>query len=257
MRLAFPALVPLLTLAALLTACSSSNTEQPAPQRQPDAATGDDGGAADTSTTPDTSAGGCSAALADLMRPVNRPSKGDVTVLSDTNGVKTIYVDASAGGTQAAESNPRVYVSLATASRVDVSDVDAAASTSWDLALKRAVLFTNDGSGGTGHGAAAHLTKAFDAVTSADAAGAEFVTEAFVDKDCNPQTDAVGDVLTSFTGWYDYNEQQHTLAPHAGTYLVKSASGALFKVAITSYYATADGGTSTDGGHFVLQVSAL
>jgi hypothetical protein len=189
---------------------------------------------------------------------VNATSKGAVTVLSDANGVKTIYVDASAGGTQLAQNNPRIYLRLDTASRVDVTDIAAEASTAWDLSLKRAVLFTNDGDAGPGSGGAVLLDgKAFDSVTSADAQGATFATETFFDAQCNPQTDPTGEVLTTLSRRYDYNQQQHTLSPHPGTYLVKSAAGKVYKLAIESYYATPDGGTSSEGGFYILKIAAL
>src|SRR5262249_7746933 len=198
--------------------------------------------------------GGWRAGRDDLRGRVNATSKGEVTVLSDSGGVKTIYVDASAGGTQGGDTNARVYVSLESAARIDLTDPAAATSTAWDLALKRAVLFTNDGDGGPGKGGAVLLDgKAFDAVAAADATAATLGTESFLDADCNPQVDVTGEVLTTFTGWYDYNQQQHTLAPHPGTFLVKGATGKIYKVAIVSYYATPDGGTSKDGGHFVLK----
>jgi hypothetical protein len=124
--------------------------------------------------------------------------------------------------------------------------------------VKRAVLYTNDGDGGPGHGGAVLLDGTdFASVTSANAASATFAKESFFDASCNPNVDATGDVMTTFSGWYDYNQQQHTLTPHPGTFLVKGASGKTYKLAIVTYYGEADGGTGTLGGYFIVKVAAL
>jgi len=245
-----------LLLLPFAAACSSS-ADQPGAA---DAAPGSDSSAGDASSAdaaPEAAGSTCTAALAELLHPSSKSSTGDVSFLPAPNGVKTIYVDASAGGAQIAENNPRVYISLDTGSRIDISDIAAASSTAWDLALKRSVLFTNDGAAGPGQGGTAHVNKAFDAVTLADANALVLGKETFVDADCNPLTDAVGDVTTTLSGWYDYDSQAHTLSPHAGTYVVRGGSGKLFKLAIVSYYATLDGGVNAAGGYFSLQVAAL
>ena len=259
----------LLVVLPILAACSSSNGSGNGSTPGTDAATaadtstpatGDDAGAVvpDGGTSTEAGGGSCTAARANLLEPVDAVTKGAVTILSDTNGVKTIYVDASAGGTQGGATNPRVYISLETGLRVDLTDPAAETSTAWDLAIKRPVIYTNDGDGGPGKGGAAFLTGTdFGAVTSADATAATFAIESFFDADCNPNVDATGEPLTSFSTWYDYNDQQHTLAPHPGTWLVKGATGKIYKLAILNYYATPDGGTGTAGGEFVFKIAAL
>jgi hypothetical protein len=47
------------------------------------------------------------------------------------------------------------------------------------------------------------------------------------------------------------------LTPHAGTWIVKGATGKLYKVQILSYYATPDGGVGQAGGRYTLKVGAL
>ena len=249
MKSSFALFFPVIVLAA--AACSSSSS---APL------TGADAGA-DTGATLDAggadSASSCSAAIAQTLKPIDSVSKGAVTLLSDTGGVKALAIDATAGGANAFANNPYIYVNLSTGTRVDVTDKTARASTDWDLALKRYVIYTNSGDGGGGRGGALHVTTPFDGVTSADAKGT-FGTEVFFDADCNAQKDAIGGLLTTFSDWYAYDSQSNRLTPAAPlTYVVKGGTGKLFKVALQSYYGEPDGGAGTAGGFILLQVAPL
>jgi hypothetical protein len=212
------------------------------------------------SSSPDAAAGPaqCSAARAQLLGAVNSVSTGNVTVLSSTGGVTTLYVDASAGGIAAEATNPWIFISLGSNAKASVTDTTAAASTGWDLALKRPALYTNDGDGGVGQGGAVLIQKGFASVVAADASSATFATEKFFDAQCNPMTDPIGAPLTTFSTWYDYNQTAHTLAPAAGTWLVRGGTGALYKLRIDSYYSNPDGSDGTgDGGTFKIDVGAL
>ncbi|AKV02804.1 hypothetical protein AKJ09_09467 [Labilithrix luteola] len=263
----------LVTIPAFV-ACSSSDDESgqndvaTQPQTGPDASANPqdssvaepqkDAATEDASHMPDASGPVCTAAAEQLLKPVDSVSTGAVTVLSDETGVKTIFVDAAAGGTAGQATNPRLYLNLDSLARVDVTDKTASTSTAWDLAIKRPILFTNGGHGGSGQGGAVRLVdKEFDAVTAADASSATFAKEIFFDADCNPQTDQTGAVKTTFDGWYDYNTADNTLTPAAGTWLVKGGAGKLYKIAIVTYYATPDGGVGMSGGRYVIKVGAL
>ena len=213
-----------------------------------------------SSNSPDAAGGPaqCSAARAQLLGAVNSVSTGNVTVLSSSGGVTTLYVDASAGGVAAQLTNPWIFISLGGNAKASVTDTTSVASTGWDLALKRPALYTNSGDGGAGQGGAALIQKAFASVTAADAASATFATEKFFDAQCNPMTDPIGAPLTTFSAWYDYNQTAHTLTPAAGTWLVRGATGARYKLRIDSYYANPDGSEgSGDGGTFKIDVGAL
>ena len=218
--------------------------------------TGDGAGAAGSSSGGSAGAGGsaagapCAAKKDQLLKPIATVSTGAVAVLSEAAGTRTVFIDASAGGSMAASTNPRVYVNLEQAKRVDVTDETAASSVEWDLALKRPVLFTNGGDGGPGAGQALLVDKDFDAVTAADATGMR--VESFFESDCAPKMDAAGAVRTTFDGWYDYDAATMTLSPHAGTWVVKGATGKLYKLRILSYYANPDGSKGTSGGRYVL-----
>ena len=223
---------------------------------------GADGGAAthDAATidTDATGAGRCAAAAEQLLLPIDLVSTGEVTALTAIPGRKSLYVDASAGGSAAQSMNPRIHLNLETGTKVGETDRTARASLAWDLAIKRPILFSNGGDGGPGRGGAVFLPgKDFEAVTAADAALQAFAGESFFEADCTPKLDATGVVRTSFDGWYEYDDTNNTLTPAAGTWLVKGGTGKLYKVRFLSYYATPDGGVGQAGGRYTLDVGAL
>jgi hypothetical protein len=199
----------------------------------------------------------CSAARAQLIGAVDSVASGAVTVLGSSGGVTSLYVDATAGGGANAPTNPWIFVDLASGAKVGVTDVTALSSTAWDLAFKRPLLYTNDGDGGPGQGGAVLVAKDFADVTAADAAAATFATERFFDGDCNAVTDPTGAAQTTFSGWYQYNEMSHQLTPTAGTWLVRGATGKLYKLRIVTYYSTPSGAVGTTSGNYALEVEAL
>jgi hypothetical protein len=238
---------------AAVPACSSKTTTSPGTSS---GAPATDGGAEEDAGQ----SGGtqCTAARDQLLVPVAKVGAGEVKVVSETGGVTTIYVDASAGGFDQARKNPRIYITLAGA-RVDVTDKDAPASTEWDLALKRQVIFTNSGDAGVGKGGGVMVSKDFDAVTAADADAATIVPESFFDEECNAKKDEIEDPMTSFTGWYDYDQSTMKASAKKGvSFIVKSAAGARYKVGIVSYTGKPDGTTTAPAtGFFLLKVAKL
>lgn len=246
-------LASVFVVSAVFAACSSSN-----------------GGA--SSSSGGTDAGGdvdvpvgtqCSAARAAALPPINKVSTGTVSVLGESGGAKKIYVDASAGGFQAASKNPRLYLNLERAERVDVNDAAALESTDWDLALKRVTIYTNSGDGGPGVGGAVAVLKDFASVTAADAA--KLGPEKFFDENCELQKEQLGGPFTTFSspppfGWYDYDDATMIPSPRPGvTYVVKGGSGKLYKLAVRAYDALPDGGSRNNmsTGFFVLEVAPL
>ncbi|HVW24519.1 MAG TPA: HmuY family protein [Polyangiaceae bacterium] len=199
----------------------------------------------------------CTAARGTLLGSIDSVSTGDVTVIGTDTDTKTLYVDGTAGGPPNAPMNPWIFVSLATASKVSVTDTTSLASTDWDLAIKRPVIYTNSGDGGPGQGGAVLISKEFDSVAVADARTATFATESFFDADCNARTDPTGAALTTFSSWYSYDESTHVLSPADGTWLVRGATGKLYKLKIDTYYGMPDGGTGMAGGNYILEVGEL
>jgi hypothetical protein len=214
--------------------------------------------AADDERTVDGAPGNCTDSREQLLQPIDAISSGEVMVLAGSPAVRTVYLDASAGGTQAAGANPRLYLNLETATKVAVTDRTAPSSLDWDLAIKRPIVFTNSGDAGAGRGGAVFLEgKDFDAVTAADVAGKELFAESFFESDCAPKVDATGAVKTSFDGWYDYDQTTNSLSPRHGTWIVRGATGGVHKVQILSYYGALDGGAGQSGGRYLLKVAAL
>lgn len=251
----------LLPVAALAFACSSTSTVV---QQQPGGGTPDAGtssgsaGDDDAGESGDDAGGGtqCTAAAKKLLGPVSTASTAEVKVIETAAGVTKLYVDASAGGQPNAAKNARVYIKM-DGTKAELSDVEAATSTEWDLALKRIDIFTNGGDGGPGKGAGVVVQKAFADVTKADADG--IAQESFFSGDCEPKTDEAGFLLTTFSGWYDYDDATHIPTPFLDrSIVVKSADGTLYAVGILAYQGKSDGAT-TGGktGEYVLQVKKL
>lgn len=201
----------------------------------------------------------CAAARDAALGPVTAVSTGAVTSVKEEGAVRTLYVDASAGGSAAAKANPWIYVDLAAGKRVDVDDVAAAASGAWDLALKRPLLRTNSGDSGPGSGGAVFLPgKDLGAITGSEAAVAATSSERWFDEACTPQKDATGAIKTSFDGWYVYDTATSRLTPAAGTWIVRGADGKRrFKVAIETYYGNPDGSAGSTSGRYVLRVAVV
>jgi len=260
------------SLVAVFVACSDSETDvTPSPSTPGTDAATDTGN--NNTTDPDsatpTNDGGvdaapaeCSAARETLMKPVDKVSTGEITVLETNGTTVTLLIDGTAGGGgPTAAMNPRIYINLETRQRVDVTDKTAATSNAWDLAIKRPVLFTNSGDGGGGQGGAVLITKAFDAVTVADAAGKTFAPESFLDLNCNPKVDQTNAIRTSFDGWYDYDLATNVVTPRVNTtWIVRGANGTkLFKLALLNFYSLGDGGVggSANSARYTVKLAPL
>jgi len=243
----------LFVLACLVSACSSS----PLDSNSTGGASSGGGANAGTAGSGTGFMDSCSAARAQQIGAIESVSTGAVQVLSDQGGIKTLYIDATAGGQNGVTTHPWLFVALESAAKVSVNDVSSLQSLAWDLAFKRALVYSNGGEGGPGVGASAFLDKDFASVTRADAATAEFISEKFFDDECNPIVDITGATSTSLSAWYNYDEATHVLSPVSGTWLVRGATGKLYKLRFQDYYATPSGGRGSVGGAYLLEVGAL
>ncbi len=244
----------------MFAACSSAtNTTSTADGGSSSGDPGADAGGTADGPLSEASSGvtSCTTARDQLLVPIDKTSSGTVSVVSDSNGVKTLYVDASAGGINNAIKNPRIYVDLVAGTKVAVTDTTASMSTAWDLAFKRDKIFTNSGDAGAGKGGAAQIAKTFSSVDAASANGEPLFIEKFFDADCNPQLDQTQTVSTTFDDWYDYDQVTHIPSPKDVTYVVRGGTGKKYKVRIKAYDGTPDGGMGTTSGYFILQVTAL
>ena len=200
----------------------------------------------------------CTAARKAHLVPIAKVSTAEVKVLSTTDGVTRLYVDASAGGAMEAAKSPRLYITL-TGEKVEVNDNEAFESADWDLALKRVDLFTNSGDAGPGKGGAALVKKDFADVTAADADAAEIEPEKFFDEDCVGRKDEALYIVTTLSSWYNYEVGSGPSVKPGVSFIVRGADGtSRYKLGVVSYTGTSDG--ATDGkatGRFILEVAPL
>lgn len=198
----------------------------------------------------------CSAALRQELALVDEVTSRSVTVLEQSGDEQVLYVDATAGGPDGSE--PWVYVSLASGQAVAVSDIDALASTEWDLALRRFVIRTNSGDSGPGQGGALRVNLAWESVDATTLGNRTPPSELWFDADCNLTVDSsTGDVITTFSGWSEYDVMTHLLTPADAVYLTLGADGALYKVAILDYYSNPNGTHGSVPGRYQLRVAPL
>lgn len=168
----------------------------------------------------DDSGDGCdeAAALRDGW-PLNDAVASGSVDATDNAGTWTATLDAAAGGTANAASNPFVYLDLDGGAKVDVTDYAAGTTdTTWDIAFRRTAAFINGGDSGPGGLEIARLTGVtFDGVTSGDIpADSAFVTEDGIDESCQVVAPASGfgtvnsvfeqlNPDTTSGSWYNYS----------------------------------------------------
>ncbi len=198
----------------------------------------------------------CSGALRQELALVNEVSPRTVSVLETNGEERVLYVDATAGGADGTE--PWVYISLATGDAVPLTDLDALDSTAWDLALRRFVIRTNSGDSGPGQGGALRVNLPW-ANVDADTLGNRIPPrEVWFSADCELAIDSsTGDVITTFSGWSEYDVSTHLLTPADAVYLTRGGDGALYKIAILDYYSNPDGTHGTVPGRYQLRIAPL
>lgn len=221
------------------------------------AQTGSDAAAKDQTSSDVVYGAPCPAVAKQVLGPIDEVSEGAVKILQTDGQTRTLYIDASAGGYSVQAAYPRLYLNLETAQPVALTDYEAMASTAWDLALKRPVLFTNGGTGGPGQGQAGFVFKPFAEVTAADEAASDPQVEQFWDDTCKPALDPIGSVLTTMTDWYNYEDGTTAVVPKNLTFVLRGGTGKLYKLKILEYYANPDGSKGKTSGHYVLQVAPL
>jgi hypothetical protein len=198
----------------------------------------------------------CSAALRQSVGLLDEVSTGVVTQLETTPEL-VLYVDASAGGDTGGDEAPWVYISLAGGSAVALTDLEALESTAWDLALKRFIIRTNSGDSGPGQGGALRVALPWDSVDASTQGNRALPVEQWFDDECNLVTGSTNELVTTFSGWYQYNTATHRLDAIEGVYLTQAADGAKYKVAVLDYYSNPDGSHGRVDGHFKLRIAPL
>jgi hypothetical protein len=138
-----------------------------------------------------------------------------------------------------------------------VTDLAALQSSSWDLAFKRFVVRTNSGDSGPGRGGAIRVSLDWDRVDSSTLGNMALPIEEWFDENCTLKVDDNEELITTFTGWSEYDQTKHVLNAADVTFIAAAADGALYKVAILDYYATPTGGSGTVAGHYLVRVAPL
>ncbi len=242
---------------ALFAGCSSTPITDD--ENAAGATSGSTDGTSGTGGTSSTTPRPCSGALRQSLSLVDEVSTAALKILTETGDERTLYIDASVGGIDGQDTQPWIYVALATGKAVAVTDLEAFDSTAWDLAFKRSLLRTNSGDGGPGNGGAIRIALAWDKVDSATLGNKTLPIEEWFDAECAIKKDATNNLVTTFSDWSQYDEATHVLAPADAVYITGGADGTLYKLAILDYYSTPTGahGAATLSGHYKLRVAPL
>jgi hypothetical protein len=176
------------------------------------------------------------AALPYEWRPIEAVSTGGINLTTDTSGITSGTIDATAGGSAAAAENPYIYIDLTNGTKVAITDVDSYTQSSWDIALKRYVIRANSGDSGPG-GVEVALAggTSLAEVTSIPAAN-EFGADDWSDSACELRAGPLGEPETAFGGWYAYDSSTHAVTPNAFVYVIRLRDGTYRKFRIITYY---------------------
>lgn len=149
-------------------------------------------------------------------------------------------VDATAGGTMGATTNPWVYIRFTSegAQRVDIDDEAALASLEWHIAAKRYGVRINSGSGGPGCVAAAAFDAGtYDAITDVPD-GATWREEAFYDEGCTLVEDGSGlpgSPDYALGSWWGY---MGCVTTTGVPFILDLGDEGMVKLVVESYYQT-------------------
>lgn len=179
---------------------------------------------------------GCDPAtvLPSNYRLIPSVSSGAVDV-STSQGVTAGTIDATAGGLVNAADNPYIYVDLELGSKVELGDLDARASSDWDIALKRSSVRSNGGDSGVGGRDVVVVSAATLAEVSAAPADG-YSSDDFTTDDCMLDAIPGGEPRSAFGEWYDYDVDTHAVTPKAEVYVLRRSDGSHVAFRIVSYY---------------------
>lgn len=199
---------------------------------------GDGGGNTDVDASVDTSSG-CDPAtvLPTNYRPIPMVSTGAVQV-ETSSGMTSGTIDATAGGLANSADRPYIYVDLRNGVKVEVDDLAARTSTTWDIALKRSSLRINGGDSGVGNRQLAIVqATSMGEVTVAPTSG--YTTDDFTTDDCMLDSLPGGEPRSAFGEWYDYDPQTHAVSPKSEVYVIERNNGSRTAFRIVTYYGDA------------------
>ena len=177
------------------------------------------------------------AAILDLSLQDDKVSEGTVSTTEDGMDFVSV-VDASAGGYNAASSNPWVYVKFTPngLEKVEIDDETALESMDWDLSLRRFILRLNGGATGASCvGSVSFLENTYDGLAEVPE-GLTFLEDNFYTEDCtiiNDSSGLPGSPQVALAPWWSYDGcVQTTDVPH----LIQLADGSIVKMVVEAYY---------------------
>jgi hypothetical protein len=173
----------------------------------------------------------------DLSLQADKIAEGAVGSTAD-DGVWTSTIDASAGGVMMAATNPWVYAKFTDDGlvKIEIDDIDALASSDWDIAAKRFGIRVNSGSSGAGCVGVAVSDAEFDALDSVPGE-AEFAFEDFYTDACvliEDDSGLAGNPDYLMAGWWGYTSCVTTTG---AVYLIELADERVVKLTVDAYYA--------------------
>ena len=157
-------------------------------------------------------------------------------------------VDATAGGTMAAPTNPWVYLRFGVdgLEKVEIDDFAALSSGAWDIAAKRFGVRVNSGSSGPGCVEVAAVDGAFAEVDEAPDP-TSFAAEDFYDDSCvlvEDMSGQPGSAAFAMAGWWGYAGCVTTTGQ---VYVLSLADGQLVKLTVEAYYGEGQTACNEDG----------
>jgi hypothetical protein len=175
------------------------------------------------------------AALAALSLAFGAGCAEDLKLDGEDGPTGTVATEPLADGsfmTRVDASDAEAWIYFSFVSGGQVIPLDPLTSSDWDLGFQRFHIISNGGASGSGGAAVAMLTEqSFEAVTSAPADG--YVPD---QPDSDDSDTVVNSVFEEGDGWYAYDEMTYRLSPRANVYVVQTARGAHYKLALLDYY---------------------
>lgn len=170
---------------------------------------------------------GCDGSLSDQLM------KQDPQVMAGQNGRITHTIEAGGSivsSVNASDPMSWVYIQLSSGKEVTLSDPQA--SSEWDLALLRFQIKVNGGiSGRAGSEVALISGTPYAQIAVAPQAGYVTDQEDSADEDTDPDY-----AFLQKGAWYNYNVTTHVLTPRDQVYVLRSATGAFYKLQMLGYY---------------------
>lgn len=179
--------------------------------------------------------GSLAAALAVLSLSLGAGCAEDLALDGDDGPAQTIATEPLADGSfttrvDASDSETWIYFSFVSGGQV--LPLDALNSPDWDLGFQRFHIISNGGASGSGGAAVAVLPEQrFDAVVAAPAAG--YVPD---QPDGDDGDSVVDSAFEQGDGWYAYDETTNRLSPRPNVYVLQTARGAHYGLALLDYY---------------------